>query len=260
MSLGQSLQNARKASGLTIDQLSTQTNIRASLLKEFEENNFINAGGDTYARGHLRSVARILKVDAEPFLAQFDEEHAQQQRPIHDQLVENNATFALPERSKFTQRQLITFSLIGILTIGIITITIDNLKQSASAPKPKATLSASAKPSENATTNAKPSASASATASATTNSQAKVYSSGTGVSVKLNAINGSSWLFVTDKAGVTLYSGRASQGESFEFSSTETVNLRIGNAGAVKLTVNGHELPSLGANGEVVNVSYGVNS
>ena len=256
MTLGQSLTNARKASGLNIDQLSAQTNIRASLLKEFEANNFINAGGDTYARGHLRSIARILKVDAEPFLAQFDEEHAQIQRPIHDQLVENNATFALPERSKFTQKQLITFSLIGILTIGIITITIDNLKQSASAPKPKATMSASAKPSEKAT----PKVSASAAASATTNSQAKVYSSGSGVSVKLNAINGSSWLFVTDKAGVTLYSGRASQGESFEFSSTETVNLRIGNAGAVKLTVNGHELPSLGANGEVVNVSYGVNS
>ncbi|MFM1750062.1 MAG: hypothetical protein RL658_203, partial [Actinomycetota bacterium] len=30
--------------------------------------------------------------------------------------------------------------------------------------------------------------------------------------------------------------------------------------GAVKLTVNGNELPSLGGDGEVVNVSYGVNS
>ena len=61
-------------------------------------------------------------------------------------------------------------------------------------------------------------------------------------------------------AGITLYSGRATQGQVFQFSSTESVNLRIGNAGAVKLTVNGKEVPPLGGNGEVVNVSYGVNS
>lgn len=262
MTLGQSLANARKSSGLTIDQLSAQTNIRVSLLKDFEANQFMNSGGDTYARGHLRSIAKVLKVDPELFLSEFDSEHAQAARPIHDQLVENSATFALPERSKFTQRQLVTFSLIGILTIGIITFTIDNLKQSASAPKPISKVTAT--PNANSTASTKPSATAStkASASTSTNSNAsnKTYSSGTGVAVQLSAVNGSSWLFVTDKDGVTLYSGRASQGETFQFSSTETVNLRIGNAGAVKLTVNGHELPSLGGNGEVVNVSYGVNS
>ncbi|MEY3920044.1 MAG: hypothetical protein RLZ15_838, partial [Actinomycetota bacterium] len=68
------------------------------------------------------------------------------------------------------------------------------------------------------------------------------------------------WLFVSDAAGITLYSGRATDGQTFIFSSTESVNLRIGNAGAVKLTVNGNELPPLGSDGEVVNVSYGVNS
>lgn len=249
MTLGQSLAATRKSSGLTIDNLSEQTNIRASLLKEFEANNFANAGGDTYARGHLRSIARVLKVDPELFLSEFDSEHAQAARPIHDQLVENNATFALPERSKISQKQLVTFSLVGILTIGVITFAIDNLKQSAKAPKPAVTAST------------KPAASKSATPiQSQSTSTSKTYSSGTGVDVKLAAINGSSWLFVTDNAGTTLYSGRASQGETFEFSSTETVNLRIGNAGAVKLTVNGHEVPALGANGEVVNVSYGVNS
>jgi hypothetical protein len=76
----------------------------------------------------------------------------------------------------------------------------------------------------------------------------------------LQATNGASWLFVSDAAGITLYSGRAADGQTLIFSSTESVNLRIGNAGAVKLTVNGNELPSLGGDGEVVNVSYGVNS
>ena len=248
MTLGKALVDARKSAGITIDQLSSKTNIRASLLSEFENNNFQNAGGDTYARGHLRSIARIVGANSEELLLQFDKEHAQEARPIHDQLVENNATFALPEKSKITNKQLITFSAVGIFAIFVISFTVNNLKQTASSPKPKATATV--------TTSPTPTASASSTEVAKPNS----YSSGTGVSVKLEAVNGSSWLFVSDKNGVTLYSGRASQGQTFDFSSTEEVKLRIGNAGAVKLTVNGKEVPALGGNGEVVDVTYGVNS
>lgn len=248
MTLGQALKDARKNAGINLDELSSKTNIRASLLREFEDDNFHNAGGDTYARGHLRSIARVLNVGAEELLTQFDAEHAQVARPIHDQLVENNATVALPEKSKITNKQLITFSMVGIVSIFLISFTVSNLKQTASNPKPK--------PVATAEVSATPSASASSTETAKPNS----YSSGTGVSVKLEASNGSSWLFVSDKNGVTLYSGRASQGQNFEFSSTEEVKLRIGNAGAVKLTVNGKEVPSVGGNGEVVDLTYGVNS
>ena len=248
MSLGQLLVSARKSAGLTVDQLSTATNIRVSLLKEFENNNFQHAGGDTYARGHLRTIARILDIESEPLLATFDEEHAQAKRAIHEQLVENNATFALPERSRITNKQLIIYSLLGIVALFIASFVVNSLKQSASTPKPKptASVSASAAPTDSATP--------------TPSTSANAYSSGQGVLVKLEALNGSTWLFVSDAAGITLYSGRASQGQVFEFSSTEAVNLRIGNAGAVKLTVNGKEVPPLGAEGEVVNVSYGVNS
>ena len=248
MTLGQALKDARKSAGITIDQLSSKTNIRASLLSEFENNNFQNAGGDTYARGHLRSIARIVGANSEELLLLFDSEHAQEARPIHDQLVENNATFALPEKSKITNKQLITFSVVGIIAIFVISLTVSNLKQTASSPKPKATATVTSSPT--------PTVSASSTEVAKPNS----YSSGTGVSVKLEAVNGSSWLFVSDKNGVTLYSGRASQGQVFDFSSTEEVKLRIGNAGAVKLTVNGKEVPSVGGNGEVVDLNYGVNS
>ena len=248
MSLGQLIISARKSAGLSVDQLSTQTNIRVALLKEFEENNFIHSGGDTYARGHLRTIARVLNVDAEIFLHQFDEEHAQAKRAIHEQLVENSATIALPERKKLTNKQLAIYSSIGIFLLIISSVVVNSLKQSSDGPKAKPVAS--------------PSASATPTAgeSALPASEINSYSSGDGVLVKLEAISGSSWLYISDADGVTLYSGRASQGEVFEFSSTEMVNLRIGNAGAVKLTVNGKEVPSLGVDGEVVNVSYGVNS
>lgn len=246
MTLGKSLTDARKAAGLNLDSLSTKTNIRPALLREFEENNFINAGGDTYARGHLRSIARALNISAQDLLKQYDQEHAHEERKIHSALVENNATFALQERKRLTNKQLAIYSGIGIFLLLLTSVVVNGLKQSASSPKPKPSPTASATPSK----------SVAPSQAATPNS----YSSGSGVSVRLEAINGSSWLFVSDKNGVTLYSGRAAQGQTFDFSSTELVNLRIGNAGAVKLTVNGKEVPSLGGEGEVVNVSYGVNS
>ena len=248
MNLGQLISSARNSAKLTVDSLSTATSIRPSLLKEFEDNNFINAGGDAYARGHLKNIARALHVDPEILLHQYDEEHAQAKRAIHEQLVENSATIALPERKKLTNKQLAIYSSIGIVLLLLTSVVVNSLKQSASAPKPKPSASAS------------PTKSADPSASPTVEQSANTYSSGSGVMVKLEAATGSSWLFVSDAAGTTLYSGRASQGQVFEFSSTETVNLRIGNAGAVKLTVNGKEVSPLGVDGEVVNVSYGVNS
>ena len=250
MNLGQLISSARNSAKLTVDSLSTATSIRPSLIKEFEDNNFINAGGDAYARGHLRNIAKVLSVDPEVLLHQYDEEHAQAKRAIHEQLVENSATIAMPERKKLTNKQLAIYSGIGIFLLLLTSVVVNSLKQSASAPKPKPSATASATPTKSAEPSAQP----------TVDATANTYSSGSGVMVKLEAATGSSWLFVSDAAGTTLYSGRASQGQVFEFSSTETVNLRIGNAGAVKLTVNGKEVSPLGADGEVVNVSYGVNS
>jgi cytoskeletal protein RodZ len=251
MALGQTLINARKQAGITLEELSKRTNIRATLLSEFEANKFINAGGDAYARGHLRTIARVLGVSAEDLLQQFDEEHAQERRALHDQLAESNVTAAFPEKSKITYKQLVAISLVGIVAIfGISFIVNSTGSNNGSKATPTSKPTASATPSNLPSNTPSPSAT----------SEIKTYSSGSDVQVKLEAVNGSSWLFVSDAAGITLYSGRATQGETFLFSSTETVNLRVGNAGAVKLTVNGTEVPSIGVDGEVVNLSYGVNS
>ncbi len=246
MTLGQSISAARKSAGISLDELATRTNIRPSMLREFEDDNFIHAGGDTYARGHLKTIAKVLNINAEDLLVQFDEEHAQEQRKIHSQLVENSATIAISERKRLTNKQLMIYAIVAIIGLIIVSIVVGNLKASSDGPKVKPTPTSSA--------------SASPTPTVSETSQPNTYSSGSGVEVILQATNGASWLFVSDANGVTLYSGRATDGQTFIFSSTESVNLRIGNAGAVKLTVNGNELPPLGSDGEVVNVSYGVNS
>ncbi|MEY4347534.1 MAG: hypothetical protein RJA68_1037, partial [Actinomycetota bacterium] len=44
------------------------------------------------------------------------------------------------------------------------------------------------------------------------------------------------------------------------FSSDSELNLKVGNAGGVDLKVNGKKVAAIGVNGEVVSVSYGVDS
>lgn len=80
--IGQSLSAARIAAGYTVADLSTRTRIRSKVLNGIEEEDFVPCGGDFYARGHIRSLCRILGLDPEPLLAEFDQEHAGHGAPV----------------------------------------------------------------------------------------------------------------------------------------------------------------------------------
>ena len=76
MTLGEQLVAARKSAGLSIDELSARTRIRAGLIEAMERGDFARCGGNFYARGHLRSIAKELGTDPVPFLAEFNKHHA----------------------------------------------------------------------------------------------------------------------------------------------------------------------------------------
>ena len=87
-----------------------------------------------------------------------------------------------------------------------------------------------------------------------------MISTGEGVEVIITAARARSWLFVSDSSGQTLFSGQISRGTSKTFTASEQLNLKVGNAGGVDLTVNGRNLDPIGVDGQVVSVSYGVDS
>ena len=62
--------------GLTVDQLADRTRIRPHVIEAIEVDDFTACGGDFYARGHLRTLARVLGVDVAPLLATYDERYA----------------------------------------------------------------------------------------------------------------------------------------------------------------------------------------
>ncbi|MEV8372057.1 RodZ domain-containing protein [Kribbella sp. NPDC056861] len=75
MSIGSELTAARERADMTIEQLSTSTRIRSGLLTAMEADDFSRCGGNFYARGHIRAIARVVKVDPDVLLAKFDETH-----------------------------------------------------------------------------------------------------------------------------------------------------------------------------------------
>ena len=74
--VGPELVAARTRLGLTVDQLAERTRIRPHVIESIEVDDFAPCGGDFYARGHLRTLARVLGVDAAPLLRAYDDKYA----------------------------------------------------------------------------------------------------------------------------------------------------------------------------------------
>ena len=83
--IGPELAAARTRLGLTVDQLADRTRIRPHVIEAVEVDDFEPCGGDFYARGHLRTLARVLGIDVAPLLASYDERYAR--APINPRRV-----------------------------------------------------------------------------------------------------------------------------------------------------------------------------
>jgi cytoskeletal protein RodZ len=244
MSLGSLIAKARKDAGLSLEDLAAKTNIRMSVLSEIEKNNFSNCGGETYARGHIRNIAAVVKADQKEFIRLYEEEQGGETRSIKDLLIENSVMRLPAEARKVSWKVLVMISVVSLFVVGIGQVVISNINTNdvvGAAPSTSASPTAAESPS------AEPSAES-------------TFSSGTGVEVVIDAVRAKSWLFVSDASGRTLFSGQVSRGAVKVFSSDSQLNLKVGNAGGVDLKVNGKKVEAIGVDGEVVSVSYGVDS
>ena len=84
---GSLLKQAREQAGLSLDQVSSQLRMPARVLQSLENEDWQKLGAPVFVRGQLRSYARLLKVDIEPYLQQ-----AQLQSIRPAELVSHNHT------------------------------------------------------------------------------------------------------------------------------------------------------------------------
>ena len=255
MSLGSVIRQARIDAGLSIDDLSERTSIRAGLLKEIESDDFTKCGGETYARGHLRNIAPLIKMDSQLLLELYENEQSMQPRRIQEMLAENNVMTNPVDKKTISWKTLAGISLSTLALLAAVQIIISNSK-TTTVTNPEVVASESATPQPSLTAEAQPTQ----TSAATPAPVRDTYSSGTGVSVSVTAVRANSWLFVSDSNGTTLYSGQVRNGQKINFSATTRISLKVGNAGAVDVSVNGKAAQQIGGDGEVVTVSYGVTS
>ncbi|GGS16489.1 membrane protein [Streptomyces aureoverticillatus] len=247
-SVGHVLRQARVDAGLTVDEISTSTRVRIPIVHAIEQDDFSRCGGDVYARGHIRTLARAVGIDPAPLIAQYDEGHGG--RPPAPTpaapLFEAERIRSDPRRPNWTAAMVAAIVAV-IAFVGYTAFSGDDDSgggqqvaegSTPSKPAPKPATSKPADP--------KPDPSDSAIAGVPRDK----------VTVKVDAADGRSWISVKDHNGRLLYDGLLKQGETKTFQDKKKIDLVLGDAGAIRLFVNGKQVENEFEPGQVERLSY----
>jgi len=245
MSEMSSLQQARDAAGLSVEQISSLTSIRSAVIKDLESNSVNLSGGIAYARGHIRTIARVLNaktgkavnIDADLLVKEMEAGQNLDQRTMMQQLAENNVLEVPRERVRIKFSTLATAS-ISILSIGFVAqIAINNVSvtNTVVAPKPVAVKAPAVE------------------------AKTTTVTVPAGVNLVLTGVSGRSWVGLTNANGEQVFDGQIMAGQIQSFSDPQVLKAVIGNAGAVSIKVNGKDLGVAGSDGQVVRLDFDAN-
>jgi cytoskeletal protein RodZ len=224
VSIGDTLAEARRQSGLTVTQVSDRTRVRETIIRGIEQNDFSACGGDFYARGHIRSVATVVGIDSEPLIREYDEAHGAPEAIRAADVFEPSTPLRIKERRSLNWSVAMILALLVVVGYGVYHFVSagsgGSPGKAAAVSPPVATHRASPTP-------AKPSAAPSPTASTPSD-----------VVIQLTAVE-DCWVFLTNAQGATIYSGVVPAGSTQSWKESQAVDLRLGNPAGVVLTVNG---------------------
>jgi len=111
---GEILRKVRQERGLTLDEVATQLNLTSTRVSQIEAEQWQQLPGLTFARGYLRLYARLLEMDAEALVEQFN--HATNSLPPPK--VSSGMLRIEPPRPSFLNVRL--FSLIFLVVLGCV--------------------------------------------------------------------------------------------------------------------------------------------
>jgi cytoskeletal protein RodZ len=271
VSIGATLSAGRAAAGLTVDDVSAATRVRGSLIRQIERDEFAGCGGAIYARGHIRSIASVVGVDAEPLVAEFNALHGGPGGPAVRQVLERPELVQGRTSPNWTAAMFVVAVLLaGVAFVALFTgggtpavdpiaggpVTATTVPPSQAASQPAAAqASRQPAPETSAGTTA---ATTEPAATATSTPPAVVALSG--VNVRVTVSGAKCWMRVSDGSaagpGKVLFEDTLDHGVTREFTATRKLSLLIGNAGAVTLNVNGRDVGIAGKPGQVVTLPF----
>ena len=224
MSIGESLADARRQAGLTITQVSQQTRIRESIIRDIEQGDFTACGGDFYARGHIRSIASAVGADPTPLITEYDADHG----PVHPlraaDVFEHSKPIKIRERRSPSMTMIVAVVLLAIIGYASYRLVSSHSNKSGhpAAIADTSTAPPSVRPTPSATTSPTPS---------TTPSD---------VVINVAAGQEECWVALTRASnGSLIFEGVVPAGGSKTWKEKQAVNIRLGNPGGIVLTVDG---------------------
>lgn len=280
-SIGERLSRARQDRGMDVTDVSRATRVRATLITAIESDDFAGCGGSFYARGHIRSIARTVGLDPEPLIVEYDQLYGSPMPSLADVAGADGAARAeggqgprRPERrtprsagprrgrpaalggalrlgrSEGAERALrrpgtrgpnwAAAMAVALVVVIVLAAAVLILPGGSSSRAPLAAGQRS------------PARSSSPRPLATRTAAPPGTLAFAGVSVQVRMLSTTSWFRIVNGSGTVLFEGDLTPGTVRVFHATHALSFVIGNAGAVDLVVNGHDLGPAGSPGEVV--------
>lgn len=259
--LGATLRAARTASNVSLADLERRTKIRAAHLSALEEERLDLLPPLPFVRGFIRTYAQALGLDPEPLVARLPDVVEAQTAPSGEAWRPVQATIEPAQPGSRLRRRASTAGIVALVVgIALVLFFAQQLRELGRPvqpvpPRPAASLPTSQPTPQAAAPSPTPAAPA-LQPPALPQAPGPTPAAAEGVTVEVSA-SGRSWLQVTANEKPPLFEGFIMAGESRRWRSSSAVTIRVGNAGAVVVTVNGKNVGPLGAPGEVVSRTFG---
>ena len=246
MSIGHDLAEARRQAGLTVTQVSQQTCIRETIIRGIEHDDYAGCGGDVYARGHIRAIATAVGADPGPLIREYNAAHPVSQAVTAPDLLQPASLTGFRDRRRLNWSAVLGLALVAVIGFAAYQV----ISTSHHAPG-----GASAAAGRHGTTH-QAGHGTSPPAAATPTPAVFAHE----VVVRLAAMQ-DCWVEFTTPAGAELFQSYIVAGASKSWTFRHAVDMRLGNPGGVRLTVDGkNPLPpgtanpitlSLGLHGDI---------
>jgi helix-turn-helix protein/uncharacterized protein DUF4115 len=237
VSVGDALAQARGRAGLSVAQVSQRTCIRETIIRGIEQDDFSACGGDFYARGHIRSIARAVGAEPEDLVREYDLTHGAPHAITAADVFEPATPIKLRERRSPNWTVAMVIALALVIGYGVYRAV------SSGAPRGRPVATAES----NSPSPSRPPASSPPAPVPSAVSHDLV--------IRMTAIQ-DCWVEFT-RNGQYLSQDTILGGTTRTWHFRHAVTMQIGNPGGILLTVNGKSLGRPGSYGQPVTLSFG---
>ncbi|MCC5947293.1 MAG: DUF4115 domain-containing protein [Nitriliruptoraceae bacterium] len=253
--IGDTLRDARESQGRSLEDAAAALRARVTQLEALEQERFTVFGGDVYAKGFLRSYAVELGLDPQPIMDTYRREVS------HDEAaVPLSANVSSTPRQRSAPPAWIAWVLASVVVVaGIVLLGVFSDGRSPDQASPDEPISPPVAPAERDEPDEDPDAGDPSSEDTEPEPDPEPEpepepEDPSGVDL-LIALEQRSWMRVIVDGSLFLET-TVEAGETIPFEAEEEIEIRFGDPGGVRATLNGEDLPPPGSPGQPVTVRY----